>query len=262
MLQYNYHTHTKWCRHASHTAEEMILKAISCGYKELGFSEHIGYLGENDAGLRLRGSEVEKYINEIDALKKKYENNIKIWCGFECEYISELHDYYANLLKNPRVDYLIYGGHFHTKNSSKTHFGNEVATKEEIELYAKILVQAINSKLFTYIAHPDWYTKNISSWNETCIKAAHLICKTAKENDMVLGFNVNGMVSQKRKIGNEIRYIYPYEPFWKIASEYQVKTIIECDAHTASTLDTPLIEEAKSWAKKLNLNIVEKVFIK
>ena len=53
-LDYNYHTHTKWCSHAVGEDEEYILNAIINGIKKLGFSEHIPLVREDGTESKYR----------------------------------------------------------------------------------------------------------------------------------------------------------------------------------------------------------------
>jgi histidinol-phosphatase (PHP family) len=109
MLKHNYHTHTVYCHHAYNTAEEMVEAAIKFGYETIGFSEHAPLKPKRN--FRLNTNEINDYINEINDLKIKYKNKIKILCGFECEYHRDEKQYYANIKNMKGVDYLILGNH-------------------------------------------------------------------------------------------------------------------------------------------------------
>ena len=59
-MDYNYHTHTYRCHHASGTPEEYIQRAIAGGIKYMGFSEHIS--------LAISGVEQSHYRMYIESL--------------------------------------------------------------------------------------------------------------------------------------------------------------------------------------------------
>ena len=60
-MNYNFHTHTYLCGHATGLPEEYIQRAISCGIKHLGFSDHAPRLvGGNDKIPPWRGGSLRK----------------------------------------------------------------------------------------------------------------------------------------------------------------------------------------------------------
>ena len=75
----DYHVHTSFCDGAD-DAETVVLSAIEKGVEILGFSGHsynpfdVGYCMEKDTSA---------YRAEIERLKKKYKDKIKILCGIE-----------------------------------------------------------------------------------------------------------------------------------------------------------------------------------
>ena len=74
-MLYNYHTHTTYCDGKS-TAEEMVQKAIEHGLSELGFSGHSYTKFDLEPCMTRAGTEL--YKKEINALKEKYKDKIKI----------------------------------------------------------------------------------------------------------------------------------------------------------------------------------------
>ena len=79
-MNYNYHTHTKRCGHASGSPEEYVLRAIEGGIKYMGFSDHLP-LKFNDGSEgrhRIPFGEAEAYMKETRALAEKYKDKIEI----------------------------------------------------------------------------------------------------------------------------------------------------------------------------------------
>ena len=87
-MNYNYHTHTYRCHHASGTEEEYILKAIEGGIKYMGFADHIPQIFPDgyESSYRVPMAEAENYFETIKALREKYADKIDIKIGFETEY--------------------------------------------------------------------------------------------------------------------------------------------------------------------------------
>ncbi len=82
MILSNCHTHTVFCD-GKNTAEEMVQKAISLGFKSLGFSVHSPMKIKNDYALS--PERVDEYINLILSLKEKYKDKIEIYNGIELD---------------------------------------------------------------------------------------------------------------------------------------------------------------------------------
>ncbi len=81
-MKSNCHTHTLFCD-GKNTAEEMVLAAIEDGFDVLGFSVHSPMDYENEWGIEPR--KIPDYIAEINRLKEKYIDSIKIFCGIELD---------------------------------------------------------------------------------------------------------------------------------------------------------------------------------
>lgn len=71
-MEYNYHAHTWRCHHANGTEEEYIQRAIECGIKHMGFSEHVPFIFPDgyEADYRLPVAEAKEYISELSLLRE------------------------------------------------------------------------------------------------------------------------------------------------------------------------------------------------
>ena len=84
-MEYNYHTHTPLCGHATGEMREYIEKAIEGGIKRLGFSDHSVqfYDGGYVSGMRMRPDQAEGYVREVKRLSEEYRSEIDIFVGFD-----------------------------------------------------------------------------------------------------------------------------------------------------------------------------------
>ena len=81
----NLHTHTIYSDGAN-TPEEMVLAAIEKGFDSIGFSEH-SYIKEIP-GKWLMPEKMPEYLAQLDMLKEKYADKIKIFKGIEYDSMS------------------------------------------------------------------------------------------------------------------------------------------------------------------------------
>lgn len=86
MMLSNYHTHTTFCDGID-TPEEMVLEAIRLGMSELGFSGHAHMSFDSSYCMSLEGT--EQYKAEVNRLKLKYADKIKILLGIEQDIYSD-----------------------------------------------------------------------------------------------------------------------------------------------------------------------------
>lgn len=252
MLKHNYHTHTVYCHHAYNTAEEMIKAAIKLGYLTIGFSEHAPLKPRRN--FRLNTEEVPEYIDEINKLKIKYKDQIRILCGFECEYHRDEKNYYQNLKNMKGVDYLILGNH----NKGNPHNAQEWnGSNVDLFMYCEQLIDGLESGLFLMVAHPDFIFRYYPNWDNDCAIITQKIIDTSIKYNAPLGFNLNGLANKRTNMD------YPADEFWKIVAKSKAKVIIETDAHQIETLNEPIyirgLKQIEEW--KLQKNIIDKLDI-
>lgn len=258
MIKTNYHTHTYLCKHAEGLPEDYIKKAIELGYTEIGISDH-GPLFKPWQRRMTMDEFHNIYLKNLNESIDKYSNKIKIYKGLELEYFPIFIKHYQELLKY--VDYLILGQHAVLIDGKEFDIYKPM-TVDKIKAYTKTVVEAIKTKMFRILAHPDIYCFSYRNWDDTCIEAAHKIIKSAIENDCLLEINANG--ARRGEIltaDGDKTWIYPRLEFWRIVQTYpQAKVIINDDAHYLRHLNDEATKKVYDFAKNLNLNIVEKLF--
>lgn len=250
-MDYNYHTHTYRCSHASGTEEEYIKRAIECGVKYMGFSEHIPFIfpDGHESGYRLPVSETQDYFCTLYNLREKYKNQIDIKIGFEMEYYPE---YFEQMLQNSVLvgcEYLILGQHFlYNEYPAGKYVGTPTEAEDDLQDYTDCVISGIESGVFTYVAHPD--VLNFCGNMKLYDKNMREICRAAKEYNVPLEINFLGMRDNRN---------YPNEEFWKIAGEEKTPVTFGFDAHDAqTTFDEDSLLKAKDMVKRYNLNYTGK----
>lgn len=254
-LDYNYHTHTKRCGHAVGEDVEYVLGAIANGYKVLGFSDHVMLKGYSQPGIRGEYSQMDDYIKTINKLKKQFSDQIEIHIGFEAEYYPQLVDYYKELLKKKKVEYLILGQHCYINRYGEFQWYLAIDNKEyRIERYANDLIEGMSTGLFKYVAHPDYYVRLFTEYDPCIEKYARKICEAALKYDIPLEMNLAGIRAWFLKENN---FHYPNPYFWKIAGEMGVKVVIGVDAHDPKDFAISDYKFVFSLVEQYNLNFIE-----
>jgi len=256
---FNYHTHTYRCGHASGSDEEYVLAAIKAGYKALGFSDHSPYRDFPNKKSHMNWEEFPDYVESIRSLKEKYKDVIDIKLGIESEYYPEHVEERKELRKT--LDYMILGQHFIYPDGSGNFFKNN--TDEEIMIYARGLCAGIESGMYDYVCHPDVFMNRQEVFNRTCEEVAHMIASKAAETDTPLEINVHGITRGIFDFPNGKRYYYPFREFWQIAAKYPIRVLIGIDAHDPKQLlDKDVIKKAMEVVEDLGLSFIEEPFIK
>ena len=86
MILSNPHTHSDYVDGKS-PAGDSVEQALKLGFVSLGFSEH-AYQPVIDPACGLTKEVRQKYICEIEALKRKYASRLRIWTGLEIDRMS------------------------------------------------------------------------------------------------------------------------------------------------------------------------------
>lgn len=252
-MDYNYHTHTFRCRHAKGSMEEYVLRAIEGGIKYMGFSDHMPFrypTGE-EASFRVPIAEVGDYFAEAMRLREKYKDDIEINIGFEMEYYApHFEQMYREAVKYG-AEYLILGQHHPSVENAypteKSSFSPRI-TDEDFIAYVESVVAAINTGVFTYVAHPD--AIRFDGSQELYKEQMRRICEASVKTDTPLEINFLGVRSKRA---------YPREDFWKLAGELGCPVTFGFDSHDVqSAYDGESLKIAMGLVEKYGLNYIGK----
>ena len=250
----NYHTHTPRCNHASGTEEGYVRAALNAGMKILGFSDHTPYLFPQGyySNFRMRPEQLPDYVRTVLALRDRYADRIDIRLGVECEFYPKHFADTLSLLRDNQVEYLILGQHF-TGNEYDAPYGGRATTREEeLARYTSQSMEAMNTGLFTYFAHPDLH--HFLGDRRYYQEQARALCREANSCGMPLELNLLGIREEKW---------YPNPLFWEVAGEENCRVILGCDAHAPSALDHPgAMGEAEKLIHTYGLKVTDTVALR
>ena len=247
----NYHAHTWRCQHAYGTEREYIEAAIAMGIKEFGFSDHIPFpeTGGYVSSIRMKMEQAPEYVGTIRALGREYKDDIRIYVGFEAEYVPGFYEEQMRMFHAFDCDYLILGQHFLKSEEQGPYTGTETEDEGRIREYVDIIIEGMKTGSFLYLAHPDLMNyqgmDSVYDWEMT------RLCREMKELGIPLEMNMLGMTYDR---------IYPAERFWKIAGEVQNEVVLGLDAHCLEdVVNTGTYHKCMELVNKYNLNLIKRI---
>lgn len=272
----NFHTHCTFCDGKA-TAEEMVLSAIEKGFDVLGFSSHCmhplnpDFYKPFDSIWHIPAENIKAYTQEIQRLKEKYADKIKIYLGFEADYLES--DNYGSAIPSKtnyaefNPDYLIGAVHFINTEKGFYTVDNkpEIVKESLLRLYSNSDGQIdgraavcdyfaaeramLKKGDFDIIAHPDLiklrngplnFFNPEESWYKEELKAT---AKAIAAAGVITEINT-GAIGR----GN-MDDTYPSQYFLELLYNEGVPVCINADAHTTQMLDCAF-DRAASMAKK------------
>lgn len=247
----NYHTHTYRCRHASGTEEAYVKAAMEMGLDTFGFSDHSPYWFGCDyySTYRMFPEQLPDYVDTVLQLRKQYSGQIEIPLGLEVEYYPAFFPEMLERVRDAGVEYLLLGQHFGGNEMGEHYCGRPTADTAILKQYCHQVADAMETGLFSYLAHPDliYYTGSRKSYLENM----RLICRAANACDIPLEVNLLGIFSRRH---------YPDPDFWELAAEEGCTVILGRDAHAPEQiLDEESEKTALAMIQRLGLALVDKV---
>jgi len=234
----NLHTHTTYCD-GKKTAEKMIKAAIQMGGGSIGFSEH-SYV-PFDENYSMTIEDTPKYIDEINELREKYENEIEVFLGIELDQFTD---------KTPEgLDYIIGSTHHvekeknyvtvdgplsHVVHMNDEYFGGDYLSMAES--YFATIADIADKTSPDIIGHFDLIAKhNLDGkmFDEThprYIKAALEAMDEILEKCKIFEVNTGAMYRLGKKEP------YPSEHLLKELNKRGGQVLLTSDSHNAKSL--------------------------
>lgn len=242
-MRANYHTHTRWCRHGEGEIEDYIKQAIACSLEEVAITEHVPH--DNIDRRRMHWDEFESYNAQLDMLIEKYSGQIRVIKGFECEYYPDKLDAYRMLRDKYGYKLLILGHH---TSVDRTVDNFAASSAGEVQRYADEVCEALESGLFTFLAHPDVVLCGYGLYDEVVNSAMSRIFQTCEDMRIPVEINANGMRDHRR---------YPDRSVWELSKRFDLIYLINSDAHYVEHLCDEGIAETERFAQELGITVTE-----
>ncbi|MDX9801835.1 MAG: histidinol-phosphatase [Spirochaetia bacterium] len=226
----NYHTHTFRCKHATGDAIDYAKTAWNKGMRTLGFSEHTPLPDNRWNNVRMDMDQLDSYDEAISKAQEAFPG-LNIIKGMECDWVPEFDNFYKEEFREKR-DYKYLIGSIHWfKSEGEWIFTYSPEAFGKAREYADLLIEMIESQSFDFIAHPDLFGLFSRKWTAETTAVSRAICEAAKSYNTPLEINGYGLRKPKIEAAEGIRYAYPVDKFWEIASDYGIEVVCNSDAH-------------------------------
>lgn len=244
-MKTNYHGHTRYCNHGTGEIEDHIKAAIDTGLEVTSISEHVPFPEGYTNAFRMKLEDTDWFMDELERCKEYYKDDIKVLKAFECEYITEFIDHYKELKSKYNLDFLILGHHYNDPFDTNQYFF--LYDETHISRYVDEVIEAIKTELFDFIAHPDIFVMHLEK-TEGTIKEINRLLKVVEQYDMPIEFNANGFRHKKG---------YPKQFFWEEVKKYNIRVLINSDAHEPKEVYDQACDQTYALAAKWGIKITE-----
>ena len=247
----NYHTHTYRCGHAFGTEKEYVQAAIDAGWQILGFSDHTPqfFPGDHYSKMRMRPHLLPEYIDTVMGLKAQFADQIQIHLGLEVEYYPAIFPKLVEVLRDTPMEYMLLGQHWNGNEEGSPYNGRPTEDVAQLIEHCDQVIEAIETGLFTYIAHPD--ILNFTGSDQAYAQHMRRLCKAAKSCNLPLEINFVGLREDRH---------YPRRHFWELAAEEGCTVILGGDSHRPEQIPSLEVEaKGLKLVKDLGLTLVDTV---
>ncbi len=257
----NYHTHTFRCNHAEGDASDYAQAAIDKGLTILGITDHTPLPDNRWLYMRMGLSALPVYARAIEEAQDTYAD-LTILKGMECEWAPEYHNFFHEvLLGEYRFDYLVLGCHFFPFQGSWLSSHVDIVSPKRLLAYTRFLIESMQSGLFAFVAHPDLFGLSYFEWDENTKAASKEILSAAQELHLPLEINGYGLMNRIVRTKKGERTAYPWLAFWEVAKDYDIKVVVNSDAHYPNNVDQGILE-GQDLAKSLGLPLANMNYLK
>lgn len=241
----NYHTHSRWCRHGVGEIEEYIEEAIRQGFCELAITEHVPH---EHSFTWIPWESVPAFDRELNRCIEKYQGQIRVRKGFECEYYPEDLDSYRRF-QDMGYELLILGQHASGKKHDINIFEKKGA--DVLAIYADEICKGLETGMFRLLAHPDCALHNYTGgWDRYAEAAMDQIFQAASELHIPVEINGNGI-----RVGR----FYPSKEAFTLAKKYDLQYMVNADAHNPAFLYDDAVKKAEKMAEELGITLLQRL---
>ena len=245
------HTHTMFCD-GQDDVETMCRAAYEKKMYAIGFSAHAPITRQTgiESEWNLKDEQVDEYIEQVLAAKRRWQGKLPVFLGMEVDYIKGLRSPMDSDIRALNLDYIIGSVHYIVHANGTEPFTVD-GPLEEFEkglnegfggngealmhYYYDAVAEMTAMGGFDILGHADMIKKNCqnrSFWpTESEFSRQEEIARAVAGTNIAVEVNTGGLNREK------INDVYPSLPFLRLFREREVPVIITADAHCAQDID-------------------------
>ncbi|MCL2804887.1 MAG: histidinol-phosphatase [Treponema sp.] len=245
------HTHSVFCD-GKDDVETMCRVAYEKNLYAIGFSAHAPISRQigRESQWHLKEERVNEYVSEVLAAKEKWHGKLKVFLGYEVDYIKGKRSPLDSDITALNLDYIIASVHYlYPKNGSEPFIVDGSASEFEkgikegfngnalafMHSYYDTVAEMITEGGFDILAHMDLIKKNCLGKNfwpqESEFQRQKEIANLIASREIIVEVNTGGINR------NKINEVYPSLAFLKLIRELDIPVIITSDAHRADDIN-------------------------
>lgn len=264
----NYHSHCSFCDGRA-PFEEFVKEAISQGFYSYGVSSHAPLPFPTQ--WTMEWEQMEAYLDEFKNLRSKYADEIELYVGLEIDYLNEESNPSVARFTELPLDYRIGSVHLLYdaagevvdidcspavfKERVDRHFNGDVL--RVVRMYFDRLFRMVELGGFDILGHADKMHYNASCYHPGLLDEPWY--EALMKDYFSLVASRGYLVEINTKAYDSLGTFYPNSRYWELMKEYQIKILVNSDAHYPERINAGRIEalrllQAKGFAAVAELH--------
>ena len=264
----NYHSHCSFCDGRA-PLEEFVKEAIRQGFYSYGVSSHAPLPFPTQ--WTMEWEQMEAYLDEFNNLRSKYADEIELYVGLEIDYLNEESNPSVARFTELPLDYRIGSVHLLYdaagevvdidcspavfKERVDRHFNGDVL--RVIRMYFDRLFRMVELGGFDILGHADKMHYNASCYHPGLLDEPWY--EALMKDYFSLVASRGYLVEINTKAYDSLGTFYPNSRYWELMKEYQIKILVNSDAHYPERINAGRMEalrllQAKGFATVAELH--------
>lgn len=264
----NYHSHCSFCDGRA-PFEEFVKEAIRQGFYSYGVSSHAPLPFPTQ--WTMEWEQMEAYLDEFKNLRSKYADEIELYVGLEIDYLNEESNPSVASFTELPLDYRIGSVHLLYdaagevvdidcspavfKERVDRHFNGDVL--RVIRMYFDRLFRMVELGGFDILGHADKMHYNASYYHPGLLDEPWY--EALMKDYFSLVASRGYLVEINTKAYDSLGTFYPNSRYWELMKEYQIKVLVNSDAHYPERINAGRMEalrllQAKGFATVAELH--------
>lgn len=264
----NYHSHCSFCDGRA-PLEEFVKEAIRQGFYSYGVSSHAPLPFPTQ--WTMEWEQMEAYLDEFKNLRSKYADEIELYVGLEIDYLNEESNPSVARFTELPLDYRIGSVHLLYdaagevvdidcspavfKERVDRHFNGDVL--RVVRMYFDRLFRMVELGGFDILGHADKMHYNASCYHPGLLDEPWY--EALMKDYFSLVASRGYLVEINTKAYDSLGTFYPNSRYWELMKEYQIKVLVNSDAHYPERINAGRMEalrllQAKGFAAVAELH--------